>query len=157
MRFMSNYLTEKQEKQLMRDCMAFQPPFERGRFVFFDVLDIACKYCKPATGSLSDPTGVREPAASALKKLKAKYYFLPWKLNGKTALTKSLREDFDRYITGHTQIVAKRRGEPDSTRETILFVRLMRACRDYMATGMSLDGEARLFERLEPIRRAMLI
>lgn len=39
------------------------------------------------------------------------------------------------------------------TREVILFTLLMRACRDYMRTGMSADAE--LFKRLEPICQAM--
>lgn len=151
----NSLLSEKQEKQLYRLCLKFQPSFESDEVVFLNVLDVLRRYCVhkvPNVSSLDKLT--REQASEELAKLKDAYYFLPWRTVGYKWLFHTLRQKFEAY---EPQILIRAFRRDISERETILFVRLMRACRKYMAAEMSRDAEAQLFDDIEPVRRAMLV
>lgn len=153
----NSLLSEKQEKQLYRLCLKFQPSFENDEVVFLNVLDVLRRYCTHKVPNVGSPGKLtREQASEELAKLKDAYYFLPWRTvghYGKCFLT-AQRRKFEAY---EPQILIRAFRRDISERETILFVRLVRACRKYMAAEMSRDAEAQLFDDIEPVRRAMLV
>lgn len=151
----NSLLSEKQEKQLYRLCLKFQPSFENDEVVFLNVLDVLRRYCVHKMPNVGSPGKLtREQASEELSKLKDAYYFLPWRTVGYKCLFQALRQKFEAY---EPQILIRAFRRDISERETILFMRLMRACRKYMAAEMSLDAEAQLFDDIEPVRRAMLV
>lgn len=148
-------LSEKQERQLYRLCLKFQPSFENDEVVFLNVLDVLRRYCVHKDAVCGAPGKLtREQAGEELAKLKDAYYFLPWRTVGCKCLSHTLWQKFEAY---EPQIALRRFRGNISGREAILFMRLMRACRKYMAAEMSRDAEARLFDGIEPVRRAMLV
>lgn len=151
----NSLLSEKQEKQLYRLCLKFQPSFENDEVVFLNVLDVLRRYCVHKDAVCGAPSKLtREQASAELAKLKDAYYFLPWQTVGCKWLFHTLRQKFEAY---EPQITLRRFRGNISERETILFVRLVRVCRKYMAVEMSRDAEAQLFDDIEPVRRAMLV
>lgn len=151
----NSLLSEKQEKQLYRLCLKFQPSFENDEVVFLNVLDVLRRYCVHKVPNVGSPGKLtREQASEELSKLKDAYYFLPWRTVGYKCLFQALRRKFEAY---EPQILIQAFRRDISERETILFIRLVRACRKYMAAEMSLDAEAQLFDDIEPVRRAMLV
>lgn len=151
----NSLLSEKQEKQLYRLCLKFQPSFENDEVVFLNVLDVLRRYCVHKVPNVGSPGKLtREQASEELAKLKDAYYFLPWRTVGYKCLFQALRRKFEAY---EPQILIQAFRRDISERETILFMRLVRACRKYMAAEMSLDAEAQLFDDIEPVRRAMLV
>ncbi len=151
----NSLLSEKQEKQLYRLCLKFQPSFENDEVVFLNVLDVLRRYCVHKVPNVGSPGKLtREQASEELSKLKDAYYFLPWRTVGYKCLFQALRRKFEAY---EPQILIQAFRRDISERETILFMRLVRACRKYMAAEMSLDAEAQLFDDIEPVRRAMLV
>ncbi len=145
-------IQSKLMKQLIKLCAEFQPRFEEDTVAFLHVLQVAREYCSCQYAYIpSDVEARRKWAAGKFADLKAKYYFLPWHTVGsRGALPVNLWEQVCGY---DFQIAVKSFTEKMVTREVILFTLLMRACRDYMRTGMSADAE--LFKRLEPICQAM--
>lgn len=151
----NSLLSEKQEKQLYRLCLKFQPSFENDEVVFLNVLDVLRRYCVHKVPNVGSPGKLtREQASEELAKLKDAYYFLPWRTVGYKCLFQALRRKFEAY---EPQILIQAFRRDISEREAILFMRLVRACRKYMAAEMSLDAEAQLFDDIEPVRRAMLV
>lgn len=151
----NSLLSEKQEKQLYRLCLKFQPSFENDEVVFLNVLDVLRRYCVHKVPNVGSPGKLtREQASEELAKLKDAYYFLPWRTVGYKWFFHTLRQKFEAY---EPQILIRAFRRDISERETILFVRLVRACRKYMAAEMSRDAEAQLFDDIEPVRRAMLV
>ncbi len=151
----NSLLSEKQEKQLYRLCLKFQPSFENDEVVFLNVLDVLRRYCVHKVPNVGSPGKLtREQASEELSKLKDAYYFLPWRTVGYKCLFQALRRKFEAY---EPQILIQAFRRDISEREAILFIRLVRACRKYMAAEMSLDAEAQLFDDIEPVRRAMLV
>lgn len=151
----NSLLSEKQEKQLYRLCLKFQPSFENDEVVFLNVLDVLRRYCVHKVPNVGSPGKLTmEQASEELAKLKDAYYFLPWRTVGYKCLFQALRRKFEAY---EPQILIQASRRDISEREAILFMRLVRACRKYMAAEMSLDAEAQLFDDIEPVRRAMLV
>lgn len=151
----NSLLSEKQEKQLYRLCLKFQPSFENDEVVFLNVLDVLRRYCVHKVPNVGSPGKLtREQASEELSKLKDAYYFLPWRTVGYKCLFQALRRKFEAY---EPQILIQASRRDISEREAILFMRLVRACRKYMAAEMSRDAEAQLFDDIEPVRRAMLV
>lgn len=151
----NSLLSEKQEKQLYRLCLKFQPSFENDEVVFLNVLDVLRRYCVHKVPNVGSPGKLTmEQASEELAKLKDAYYFLPWRTVGYKCLFQALRRKFEAY---EPQILIQASRRDISEREAILFMRLVRACRKYMAAEMSRDAEAQLFDDIEPVRRAMLV
>jgi len=149
-------LSVKQWVQLMRLCKEFQPiqPFEE--IVFLEIIRAAREFC--SYGMYPFYTEAKERFETILMKningLKIKYYFCGIKTNTHNLSNKQFNV-LNIYIP-RVKIPTFDALEGYRPIEKVLFLKIVRACRDFMRAKMSKDAEQSLFEKLSIIYNAMI-
>lgn len=151
-------LTIKQKVQLIHWCKEFQPYLPFDEIVFMELVSAARAYCDGSVYPFfSDKKKRFEELfiGEKVSKIKSKYYFC-----GLKSPNKSLRRNqlimLDRYIP---RVKVPSLGFNDIRTykpiEKVLFIKIIRACRDYMRAKMSKEAEAAFFEKLNIVYDAM--
>lgn len=150
-------LTVKQEVQLIRLCKEFQPYLPFDEIVFMELVSAAREYCDGSVFPFFSDKGKRfqEIVGKSVSKIKGKYYFCGFKSSNKP-LSATQLVMLHRYVP---RVKMPSLGFNDMRTyrpiEKVLFVKIVRACRDYMRAKMSKDAEAVFFERLNIVYDAM--
>lgn len=141
--------------QLLKLCGEFQPhvPFED--VIFLEVVTAARNYCDSSRyGFREGYDRFEKLLMKDLNKIKAKYYFNGIKPN-KTDLTRRQREYIKKYIP---RVRIPTFGALDGYRpvEKVLFLKIVRACRDFVRAKMSKEAEQVFYEKLNVVYDAMM-
>lgn len=152
-------LTVKQEVQLIRLCEEFQPYLPFDEIVFMELVSAAREYCDSSAFTFYSDKNRRFQELLIEKnvsKIKSKYYFCGFKSPNKP-LTQRQHIMLNRYIprvkVPHFGFNDMRTYRPI---EKVLFIKIIRACRDYMRAKMSEKAEAAFFEKLNIVYDAMI-
>lgn len=151
-------LTVKQEVQLIRLCKEFQPYLPFDEIVFMELVSAAREYCDGSVFSFFSDKDKRFQElfiGKNVSKIKSKYYFCGFKSPNKPLTTKQYIM-LNRYIP-RVKIPSFGFNDMQTYRpiEKVLFIKIVRACRDYMRAKMSKDAEAAFFEKLNIVYDAM--
>lgn len=161
-------LTEKQTLQLVSLSEEFQPVFSAEGVAFLDYIMAARRCCDK---SCSIHLRTFEERFRTMKvefeRISGRYYFIPSAAVGGRPLTKEQREKVVRTIA-RVRVPAfggieQREYSPV---EKVLFVRIVRACRDYLraedpkrglyrADGIRRNADCRLFQEISSIYHAL--
>lgn len=150
-------LTSKQEAQLMRLCEEFQPYLPFHEIVFMELVTAAREYCDSSLYPFLYDKGKRFQELfinrNALR-IKSKYYSFGFTASKKPKpLSPKQITLLYRYVP-RVQIPCLGSAQPSPT-EKVLFIKIVRACRDYLRARMSKEAETILFQRLSLIFDAM--
>ena len=148
-------LSVKQFFQLLKLCREFQPYLPFDDIVFLEVVGAAREFC--SYGMYPFYSGNQRFEMILMKninKIKAKYYFNGIKPNDKN-LTISQINYLDKYIP-RVKLVTF--GALDGYRpvEKVLFLKIVRACGEFMRAKMSKDAEQAFYEKLSVVYNAMI-
>lgn len=148
----------KQKMQLIQLCREFQPHLPFNEVVFMELVTAAREYCDCSRFPFYSDKEKRFKElfiGDMVEKIKGKYYFYGIKTNGKS-LTKEQYLYLHNYIP-RIKMPSFGYNDPRNYRpiEKILFVKIVRACRDYMRAKMNKDAEAELFTKLNTVYDAM--
>lgn len=150
-------LTVKQEVQLIRLCKEFQPYLPFDEIVFMEIVSVAREYCDGNVFPFLGDKGKRfqEVVGKNMSKIKSKYYFCGFKSPNKPLTTKQLIM-LNRYIP-RVKVPSFGFNDMRTYRpiEKVLFIKIVRACRDYMRAKMSKEAEVAFFEKLNIVYDAM--
>lgn len=153
-------LTVKQEVQLIRLCKEFQPYLPFDEIVFMELVSAAREYCDCSAFPFFSDKDRRFQELFIEKnvsKIKSKYYFCGFKSPNKP-LTQRQIHMLNRYIP---RVKVPKFGFNDMRTyrpvEKVLFIKIVRACRDYMRAKMSKKAEPAFFEKLNIVYDAMKI
>lgn len=152
----ANELTCKQYIQLMKLCKEFQPYEKFDEVVFLKVITAARAYCDLGIFPFYTDKERRFNKlfiGEHVKNIRDRYYFDGIKPNGRHM--ESAQYVQIRNYKPVISVSALRWGNDRPPIETVLFVKVVRACRDYMRSRMSKDAEPRLRERLDVVMNAM--
>ena len=149
-------LNAKEWAQLLKLCTEFQPhePFED--IVFLEVVTAARKYCDSSCcGYCVGNERFEGMLLKDLNRIKFKYYFNNIKSN-KTNLTARQVDYMDKYIP---RVKMPLFTPLDGYRpvEKVLFLKVIRACRDFMRAKMSKDAEQVFYEKLNVVYNALML
>nr|DAN18511.1 MAG TPA: hypothetical protein [Bacteriophage sp.] len=151
-------LSFKQNLQLLKLCKEFQPYMPFNEVVFLELVSVARIYCDKSNFGYYSEKEFR--FQSLLMKdfvtvIKNKYYFNGIKPNGRV-LDNNHYRIINNYIprvkTATLGINDIRTYKPI---EKVLFMKLVRACRDFLRTKMSKEAEPVFFEKLNVVYDAM--
>ena len=150
-------LTSKQEAQLMRLCEEFQPYLPFNEIVFMELVTAAREYCDSSLYPFLQDKSKRFQELFInrnVSRIKSKYYSF-----GFTAPNQP-RPLSPKQITMLYKYVPRVRipclgGAQPSPAEKVLFIKIVRACRDYLRYRMSKEAETIIFQRLNLIFDAM--
>lgn len=148
-------LFAKQRIQLVRLCEEFQPymPFED--VVFLEVVAAAREFCDHGSYPFCIRYGRFERLLmKKLNKIKAKYYINGIKPNNRQLTNRQFIYIHHKYIP-RVRITFFEPLEGYRPVEKILFMKIVRACRDFMRAKMSKEAEPAFFEKLNVIYDAM--
>lgn len=148
-------LSVKQRIQLRELCKEFQPYTHFEDVVFLEVVTAAREYCDG--GSYPMWTGYERFEGLLIKnlnKIKAKYYFNGIKSNTNKLTDRQLSYISCKYIP-RVKIPFFEPLEGYRPVEKVLFVKVVRACRDFMRAKMSKDAEQVFYEKLSVVYDAM--
>ena len=151
-------LTSKQEKQLTRLCEEFQPLLPFDKIVFMELVMAAREYCDGSVYPFFDDKNKRFQElliGYKVAEIKRKYYFFGATASGKPLTIEQFAE-LNRYVP-RVKISLFERNDMRNYRpiEKVLFIKIVRACRDYMRANMSEEAEAVFFEKLNTVYDAM--
>lgn len=151
-------LTVKQEVQLIRLCEEFQPYLPFDEIVFMELVSAAREYCDGSVFSFFSDKNRRFQElfiGKNVSKIKGKYYFCGFKSPNKPLTTKQLIM-LNRYIP-RVKVPSFGFNDMRTYRpiEKVLFIKIVRACRDYMRAKMSKEAEEVFFEKLNIVYDAM--
>ncbi len=151
-------LSISQYVQLLNLCKEFQPYMPFDELAFLELVSAARIYCdKSDYGYYSDKELRFQNLLidNLIAKIKSKYYFNGIKSN-KNELNRNHCRIINNYIprvkTATLGINDIRTYKPI---EKVLFVKLVRACRDFMRAKMGKDAEPAFFEKLNVIYDAL--
>ena len=150
-------LTVKQEVQLIRLCKEFQPYLPFDEIVFMELVSAAREYCDGSMFPFLGDKGKRsqEVVGKSVSKIKGKYYYCGFKSPNKP-LSATQLVMLHRYVP---RVKMPSLGFNDMRTyrpiEKVLFVKIVRACRDYMRAKMSKEAEESFFEKLNIVYDAM--
>lgn len=150
-------LTSKQEAQLMHLCEEFQPYLPFNEIVFMELVTAAREYCDSSLYPFLYDKGERFRELfinrNALR-IKSKYYSFGFTASNKhKPLSPEQITMLYKYVP-RVQIPCLGGAQP-SPAEKVLFIKIVRACRDYLRSRMSKEAETILFQRLNLIFDAM--
>lgn len=151
-------LTVKQEVQLIRLCKEFQPYLPFDEIVFMELVSAAREYCDGSVFPFFSDKNRRFQElfiGKNVSKIKSKYYYCGFKSPNKPLLATQLVM-LHRYVP-RVKVPSLGFNDMRTYRpiEKVLFIKIVRACRDYMRAKMSKDAEASFFERLNIVYDAM--
>lgn len=149
-------LTSKQEAQLMHLCEEFQPYLPFNEIVFMELVTAAREYCDSSLYPFLYDKGerFRELFNRNALRIKSKYYSFGFTASNKPQpLNPKQITMLYRYVP-RVQIPCLGSAQPSPT-EKVLFIKIVRACRDYLRARMSKEAETILFQRLSLIFDAM--
>ena len=154
---MIDRLTTKQEAQLVRLCEEFQPYLPFDEIVFMELVTAAREYCDSSLYPFLCDKGKRFQELfinrNALR-IKSKYYSFGFTASNKPKhLSPKQITILYRYVPC-VRIPCLCSVQP-SPLEKVLFIRIVRACRDYLRAKMSKEAETILFQRLNLVFDAM--
>jgi len=152
-------LSEKQWIQLYKYCREFQPYTNTAEVVFERVITAAREFCDKSVYPFRGATA-RERfdvflINDLIKRIKSKYFF-----NGIKYRNGELKDGQIRLIRWYLEypvVRIKKLGyvnQYDST-ERDLFMKTVRACRDFMREKMSRDAENAFYEKLLKVYEAL--
>lgn len=151
-------LTVKQEIQLIRLCKEFQPYLPFDEIVFMELVSAAREYCDSSVFPFINDKDKRFQElfiGKNVSKIKSKYYFCGFKSSNKPLTTEQLIM-LNRYIprvkVPNFGFNNMRTYKPI---EKVLFIKIVRACRDYMRAKMNKDAETAFFGKLNIVYDAM--
>ncbi|MBT9923588.1 hypothetical protein [Bacteroides uniformis] len=151
-------LNIKQQLQLIRLCEEFQPYMPFNEVVFLELVSATRVYCDRSVYPFQDDKEKRFRNIlmnDLIAKVKGKYYFNGIKPNGKlleNVRYRTIHSYVPRVKTASLGINDVRTYRPI---EKVLFVKLVRACRDFLRAMMSKEAEQEFFERLNVVYDAM--
>lgn len=148
-------LNVKEWAQLLKLCTEFQPhePFED--VVFLEVVAAARNYCDSSRyGYCVGNERFEGLLLKDFNKIKAKYYFNGIKSN-KTNLTARQVNYMDKYIP-RVKIPIFNPLDGYRPVEKVLFMKVIRACRDFMRAKMSKDAQQVFYEKLNVVYNALM-
>ena len=151
-------LTVKQEVQIIRLCKEFQPYLPFDEIVFMELVSAAREYCDGSVFPFFSDKDKRFQElfiGKNVSKIKSKYYFCGFKSPNKPLTTKQYIM-LNKYIP-RVKIPSFGFNDMRTYRpiEKVLFIKIIRACRDYMRAKMSKEAEATFFEKLNIVYDAM--
>ena len=147
------HLSHTQEEQLSNLCEEFQPHYYFDEVVFLKVLTIARRYCDGRTTPIPYNERLEVDLSQELQRIKDKYYFDGIRRNGKR-LDREQYNSIDKYVPriGIGTFTALDHYRPV---EAVLFIKLVRACRDLIRSNIDLGALPLFFDRLTIIQKAM--
>ena len=153
-------LTAKQEGQLIHLCEEFQPYLPFNEIVFMELVFTAREYCDSSVYPFFNDKNKRFQElflGKNVAKIKGKYYFCGFKSPHKPLSAKQLMM-LHAYIP-RVKIPSFGFNDIRNYRpiEIVLFIKIVRACRDYMRARMDKKAEAAFFEKLNIVYDAMKI
>lgn len=151
-------LSSKQYIQLIKLCKEFQPYMPFDEVVFLQLVSATRVYCDRGNYPFRDDKKARFQSLlmdDLVAKVKSKYYF-----NGIKPNNKPLTNNFYRIINSYTARVKTATLGINDIRmynpiEKVLFVKLVRACRDFLRDKMSKEAEPAFFEKLNVVYDAL--
>lgn len=152
-------LSYKQYLQLVDLCKEFQPYLPFDEVVFLELVTVARIYCDknmfPFRGNTKEERFQKILTDDYLKRIKGKYYFNGIKTN-KNELSIQHLTKIRRYVP-RVKMPSFGYNDPRNYRpiEKILFVKIVRACRDFMRARMSKKAEQAFFDKLSVVFDAM--
>ena len=150
-------LTTKQEAQLMRLCEEFQPYLPFNEIVFMELVTAAREYCDSSLYPFLHDKSKRFQELFInrnVSRIKSKYYSFGFTAPNKPKhLSPKQITILYRYVPC-VRIPCLCSVQPNPL-EKVLFIRIVRACRDYLRSRMSKEAESILFQRLNLIFDAM--
>ena len=151
-------LTAKQTAQLIRLCNEFQPCLSFDEIVFMELVWAARICCdRGMCGFYNDKKDRFERLliGEEVQRIKSKYYFCGFKPGNMRLNTEQLAV-LNRYVA-RVKIPSLGFNDMRTYRpiEKVLFIKIVRACRDYMRAKMSKEAEAAFFEKLSIVYDAM--
>ena len=148
-------LSVKQFFQLLKLCREFQPYLPFDDIVFLEVVTAARGFCDYAMYPLVRGDQRFEVILMRdINKIKGKYYFNGIKPNDKNLTARQINY-LDKYIP-RVKLVTF--GALDGYRpvEKVLFLKIVRACGEFMRAKMSKDAEQVFCEKLSVVYNAMI-
>ncbi len=151
-------ITYKQLTQLISLCREFQPfmPFEE--LAFLDLVSASKIFCDAGVYGAFDNKERRFKElliGKYVTEIKSKYYFNGFKRNNRPLS----RDQTKKIVNYSTRVRATVFGYNDMRTykpiEDVLFVKIVRACRDFMRSKMSKEAEAIFFEKLNIVYDAL--
>lgn len=136
-------------------CKEYQPYIHFEDVVFLEVVTAAREYCDG--GSYPMRTGHERFEGLLMKnldKIKAKYYFNGIKSNANKLTGRQFSYAYNKYIP-RVRIPFFEPLEGYRPVEKVLFLKIVRACRDFMRAKMSKDAEQAFREKLDVVYNAM--
>lgn len=148
-------LSIKQSCQLIALCREFQPHMPFDDVVFLELITVARRFCDPGYFIFIDDLQNRfeKVLKPTVEIIKAKYYF-----NGFKSNKRSLNGIQFYYINNYVprvRIPIFDVMEYYRPVEKVLFLKIVRACRDFMRAKMSKDAEQDFLQRLSVVYYAM--
>jgi len=153
-------LSSKQYCQLLSLCKEFQPYTKVDEVVFLDVVFAARQFCdrRVRTYYYSSPKQERFDKLlieELIAEIKKKYYFNGIIYSGRISQPEKYNKIYKTRVYPIVRVPdfgIIRKYEP---REKELFMKIVRACRDFMRAKMSKDAEPVFFEKLSIVYDAM--
>lgn len=148
-------LSIKQLCHLVALCREFQPHMPFEDVVFLELITAARRFCDPGyfifiNGPQNRFEKVLKPTVEIIK---AKYYFNGFKSN-KRSLNGTQFYYINNYVP-RVRIPIFEVMEDYRPVEKVLFLKIVRACRDFMRAQMSKDAEQDFLQRLSVVYYAM--
>lgn len=140
----------------MHLCEEFQPYLPFNEIVFMELVTAAREYCDSSLYPFLYDKGerFRELFNRNALRIKSKYYSFGFTASNKPQpLNPKQITMLYRYVP-RVQIPCLGSAQPSPT-EKVLFIKIVRACRDYLRARMSKEAETILFQRLSLIFDAM--
>lgn len=148
-------LSIKQSCQLIALCREFQPhvPFED--VVFLELITAARRFCDPGSFIFIDDLQNRfeKILKPTVEIIKAKYYFNGFKSNKKPL--NGIQFHYINNYVPRVRIPIFDVMEGYRPVEKVLFLKIVRACRDFMRAKMSKDAEQDFLQRLSVVYYAI--
>ena len=153
-------LYNKQHEQLRRLCEEFQPYTEEYEVVFLEVIRAAREYCDSRRYPFMNDRDERKDKEIRFDKLligimieeiRSRYYFNGIKFANRE-LRKKHYEEIRKVAKCPTAGIGVDKYRPA---ELQLFMKEVRACRDFMRAKMSKESEQTFYDKLQVIRKAM--
>ena len=149
---MTEKLSFKQFNQLVSLCKEFQPHSNTEAVVFLEVINAAREFCDSYRYPFVNGREKRFDKlliGEFIKKIKSRYYFNGIKYaNGKREFT---NKQYFSIIDISKRPTAGIGVSDYIQAEKELFMKIIRACRDYMRSKMNKEAEHAFFERLNVI------
>ena len=148
-------LSIKQSCQLIALCREFQPHVPFDDVVFLELIAVARRFCDPGYFIFIDDLQNRfeKVLKPTVEIIKAKYYFNGFKSNKKPL--NGIQFYYINNYVPRVRILIFDVMEGYRPVEKVLFLKIVRACRDFMRAKMSKDAEQDFLQRLSVVYYAM--